>query len=153
MTLAVSDICSQLISHAKRLGLFQRVTFHEPKAAPGNGLTCAIWATSYTPVDYVSGLDTTSMRLELMARIFCEFKAQPEDRIDTRILDATSKLVESFTGDIQLGGETSYGIDLLGAYGDGLGARWGFVEVDRKNYRIADLIIPVIIPDIYAQSD
>lgn len=153
MTLAVSAICSHVMSHAKRLGIFTRVTWHEPKSAPGSGLTCAMWASSYTPVDSVSGLDVTSMRLEIGCRIYVEFKAQPEDRIDPQILDATSKLIDSFTGDIQLGGTTSMGVDLLGAYGNGLGARWGFVEIDRKQYRIADLVIPLVIDDIYDQSN
>ncbi|MFB6548676.1 hypothetical protein [Streptomyces sp. NPDC056405] len=153
MTLDVSEIYAQVLSHAKRLGLFQRVLAHEPKSAPVGGVTCAIWASSYKPVDEVSGLDTTSMRLELTGRIYVEFKAQPEDAIDPRILDATSKLISSFTGDIQLGGATSMGIDLLGAHGDGLEARWGFIKIDEKQYRVADLVIPLIIPDIYEHND
>ncbi|WML79183.1 hypothetical protein [Streptomyces sp. VNUA74] len=153
MTLDVSEIYAQVLSHAKRLGLFQRVLTHEPKSAPVGGLTCAIWASSYKPVDAVSGLDSTSMRLELLGRIYAEGKAQPEDAIDPRVLDATSKLIDSFTGDIQLGGVSPLGIDLLGAYGDSLSARWGFIWIDDKQYRVADLVIPLIIPDIYEHND
>ncbi|MGA5435479.1 hypothetical protein ACPCIZ_12895 [Streptomyces cellulosae] len=152
MALEVSEIYAQVLSHAKRLGIFKRVLAHEPKSAP-LGITCAIWASSYKPVDEVSGLDVTSMRLELTGRIYVEFKAQPEDAIDPRILDATSKLINSLTGDIQLSGVSSVGIDLLGAHGDGLEAKWGFIEIDRKMYRVADLVIPLIIPDIYEQTN
>ncbi|MFD9398339.1 hypothetical protein ACFWA4_05900 [Streptomyces sp. NPDC060011] len=152
MTLDVSGIYAQTLSHAKRLGLFQRVLSHEPRSAPGSGLTCCIWAASYSPVDRLSGLDTTSMRLELGARIYINFKAQPEDDIDKKILDATSKFIDSFTGDIQLGGHVME-VDLLGAYGNALGARWGYLEIDKTLYRVADLVVPLIISDIYTQDD
>lgn len=152
MVLDVSGIFAQTMSHAKRLGIFNQVLSHEPKSGPAQGITCCLWATSYRSLGEVSGLASTSMRLQLNGRIYINFKAQPEDEIDKRLLDATSKFIESFNGDIQLGGEAME-VDLFGSYGDPLSARWGYVEIDRINYRIADLTIPFVIADIYTQAD
>lgn len=151
MSLAVSDIYAGVVSHAKRLGIFNQVLTHEPKSAPGSGLTCSIWLNSLEPVAEVSGLAVSSLRLELSIRIYENFKAQPEDEIDKRLLDATSKLMDSYTGDFQLGG-TVMDIDLLGAHGEPLRAEGGYLNQDGVLYRVVVMILPIIIADVYTQA-
>lgn len=150
MSLAVSDIYAGVVSHARRLGVFNKVLTHEPKAAPGNGLTCSIWLNSLEPVATVSGLAVTSLRLELSIRIYENFKAQPEDEIDRRLLNATSKLMDAYTGDFQLGG-TVMDIDLLGAHGEPLRAEGGYLNQDGVLYRVVVMTLPIIIADVYTQ--
>lgn len=150
MSLAVSDIYAGVVSHARRLGVFNKVLTHEPKAAPGNGLTCSIWLNSLEPVATVSGLAVTSLRLELSIRIYENFKAQPEDEIDKRLLNATSKLMDAYTGDFQLGG-TVMDIDLLGAHGEPLRAEGGYLNQDGVLYRVVVMTLPIIIADVYTQ--
>jgi hypothetical protein len=151
MSLAVSEIYAQVVSHAKRLGIFNQVLTHEPKAAPGDGLTCSIWLASLNPIAEVSGLAATSLRLELSIRIYENFKSQPEDEIDKRLLDATSKLMEAYTGDFQLGG-TVMDVDLLGAHGDPLGAEGGYLSQDSSLFRVVVMTLPIIISDVYTQT-
>lgn len=150
MSLAVSDIYAGVVSHARRLGVFNKVLTHEPKAAPGNGLTCSIWLNSLEPVATVSGLAVTSLRLELSIRIYENFKAQPEDEIDKRLLNATSKLMDAYTGDFQLSG-TVMDIDLLGAHGEPLRAEGGYLNQDGVLYRVVVMTLPIIIADVYTQ--
>lgn len=151
MSLAVSDIYAQVVSHAKRLGVFNQVLTHEPKGAPGDGITCAIWLGSLEPIPLVSGLAVTSLRLELSIRIYENFKSQPEDEIDKRLLDATSKLMEAYTGDFQLGG-TVMDVDLLGAHGTPLEALGGYLLQDSTQYRVVVMTLPIIIADVYTQT-
>lgn len=150
MSLDVSGIYAQVVSHAKRLGVFQHVLTHEPKGAPPSGLTCCIWLKSLETVGEVSGLASTSVRLELSLRLYENFKAQPEDEIDKRLLDATSKLMDAYNGDFQLGDEAME-IDIFGAYGDKLASQGGYIELGGSMYRVVEITLPIIIPDVYQQ--
>lgn len=151
MSLDVSEIYAQVVSHAKRLGIFNQVLTHEPKSAPGSGLTCSIWLNSLEPIAEVSGLAVTSLRLELSVRIYENFKSQPEDEIDKRLLDAVSKLMEAYTGDFQLGG-TVMDVDLLGAYGTALRAEGAYLGQDGALYRVVVMTLPIIVSDVYTQT-
>jgi hypothetical protein len=150
MSLAVSDIYAGVVSHARRLGVFNQVLTHEPKAAPPSGLTCSIWLNSLEPIAEVSGLAVTSLRLELSIRIYENFKAQPEDDIDKRLLDAASKLMESYTEDFTLDGDVM-DIDLLGAHGEPLRAEGGYLNQSGDLYRVVVMTLPIIIADVYTQ--
>src|SRR5262245_885626 len=103
MSLGTAAILAAVISHAKASGRFERILTHEPKAAPGNGLSCAVWAQSLRPVTS-SGLASTSARLELSVRIYTNMLAKPEDDIDTQLLDATDVLMGAYSGKFELGG-------------------------------------------------
>lgn len=151
MSIDVATIYAEMVSHARSLGVFTQVLTHEPKSAPGNGLTCVFWLDSVEPVQEVTGLIATSARVAISARIYENFKSQPEDDIDKRLLDATSKLMDAYTGDFQLGGSVME-VDLLGAYGDGLSAKGGYLAQDNSLYRVVNLTIPLIIIDVWAQA-
>lgn len=151
MSLDVATTYAQVVSHAKKLGVFERVLTHEPKAAPGKGLTCSIWMSSLEPVALASGLAATSVRLELSIRIYENFLAQPEDDIDKRLLNATAKLMAAYSGDFDLGG-AAMEVDLLGAYGVGLRAEGGYLSHDSKLYRVVVLTLPIIVADVFAQT-
>ena len=55
----VRGIISALETHALSLGKFESVNLHEPKSAPGNGVTCAIWLSDYAASPLSSGMATT----------------------------------------------------------------------------------------------
>lgn len=150
MSLAVSTIYAGVVSHIKRLGVFDQVLTHEPKSAPGSGLTCSVWLNTLEPVAEVSGLAVTSLRLELSIRIYENFKAQPEDEIDKRLLDAASQLMDAYTGDFTLDGDVM-DIDLLGAHGEALRAEGGYLSQDGNLYRVVVMTLPIIIADVYTQ--
>jgi hypothetical protein len=151
VTLAVSTILSQVTSHARRLGLFNTVTTHEPKSAPRNGITVCFWVSSIAPVSEASGLSTTSGRIELSARIYEPMLGDPQDAIDIRLLEATEKLLDAYSGDFTLGGEVM-DVDLLGRYGTALSAEAGYLNQDGKLYRVMVITLPLIVSDIWDQT-
>ena len=53
MALDTQGILDRLASHAMTLGVFDRVNTHEPKNAPGRGITCAIWVERIDPVGWL----------------------------------------------------------------------------------------------------
>ena len=149
MTLDSAAIFSELTSHAKSLGIFKSVSSHEPKVAPGKGLTAAFWLAGITPTR--SGLATTSVLLTFTCRIFSDMLQEPQDGIDPAILSATDKFMNSLHGDFELGGDVAF-VDLLGMRGTPLSGRADYVQQDGRWYRVMDITIPVVIDDVWAQS-
>ncbi len=150
MSLGTAAILAAVISHAKASGKFERVLTHEPKSAPGNGLSVAVWVQSLRPASG-SGLATTSARLELSVRVYTNMLADPQDAIDTHLLDAVDVLMAAYTGDFQLGGLIR-NVDLLGEHGDPLAANAGYLEQDKRLYRVMVITLPLICNDLWSQS-
>ncbi len=147
-------VLSQLITHAQKTGHFEKVVGHEPKNAPGMGITGAFWLTELTPVPSLSGLAVTSIRLTVNCRIYTPAIDTPGDAIDIGLLDATDALMEAYTGDFELEsqGATDYRLDLLGETGVSLSAQAGYVSADSKLLRIMNITIPVIVNDTWSQE-
>lgn len=146
---AVTSLFSALISHAQTLGLFESVNGHEPKSAPSNGKACSIWVQSIDPVTS-SGLDQTSGRVVFNIRIYQNMLAEPQDGIDPDMLSATCLLMGEYSGNFTLGG-TVREIDLLGENGDSLSAKAGYLNQDNRLYRVMDIVLPVVINDMFGQ--
>lgn len=146
---AVTALFAALRSHAAETGLFEQVPQHEPKSAPGGGLSCAIWAASIEPIQS-SGLDQTSGKVVFNVRIYSNMLTEPQDAIDPEILTAVCALMADYSGAFTLGG-TVREIDLLGEFGDSLSAKAGYLNHDNRLFRVMDIVLPVIINDLFGQ--
>ena len=148
---AVRTLLDEIVSHAASLGIFDRVASHEPKNAPGSGLSCSVWADAIDPLARASGLASTSGRVAFNVRIYSNMLAEPQDDIDREILTATSTLMGAYSSDFTLGG-IARAIDLLGMYGTPLSAKAGYLNHDGKLYRIMEITLPVICNDMWSQT-
>jgi hypothetical protein len=151
MSLAVLSILDGVVSHAMALGRFERVNAHEPKNAPGHGLTAAVWLQSLDPLGAASGLAVTSGRLEFTGRIYQNMLMEPADMIDPLMMEAADAWLGALSGDFELGGNVR-NIDLLGAHGTPLSGRAAYINVSGVMFRIFDLTIPLIVNDVWSQS-
>ncbi len=133
---------SAAMSHAGALGMFEQVLGHEPVSAPGSGLIYALWVSDLIPTR--SGLNSVSVRLELTGRVFMPADSQPEDDVDTAVMTAVNGLLREYCGDFTLGGTVAH-VDLLGAYGPALRARFGYARFDSTTYRVATITLGLII--------
>ena len=139
-----------LVSHALTLGRFDQVNRHEPKSAPGYNLTGAVWFISIRPFRAESGLASTTVRLEMMFRIYTSMLREPADELDPELVAASDALINAYSQDFTLDGMIN-SVDLLGRAGDPLGAQSGYLPIDNKLMRIVDITIPMIINDIWDQ--
>lgn len=150
MTFPILEIFQAVESHALKLGRFERVNTHEPKNAPGNGLTCAIW-TEHLEGIRSSGLDSTSAVLRVYVRIYDNMLREPQDAIDPGIVTATSELFNAYNGDFELGGLVR-NVDVLGAAGVSLQAKAGYIQQDKGLFRCMTIVLPLIINDAWDQE-
>lgn len=150
MTFDPQAVFDTIQNHALTSGWFERVGTHEPKNAPGTGLTCAIWSDHIGLVQS-SGLDQSSVRVIFKVRVYSNMIQEPQDGIDPNVVAATCGLFAAYNTDFELGGEARH-IDLLGSEGDPLYAEAGYLEVAGRMYRVMTISLPVIFNDAWGQS-
>jgi len=143
-------LINALASHAATLGVFDVVNGHEPKNAPGGHLTCAIWIKEYVPVN-TSGLNSTSMRLTFSLRIYSSMLQEPQDAIDPDLLDAVDLLLADYISHFTLGGLIR-SVDVRGIDGSPLRVEAGYLEQDRKPFRVMEIELPMVIDDLYPEG-
>lgn len=139
-----------VVSHAAASGYFDRVNRHEPKSAPGSGLSAAVWADSIGPARS-SGLAETTALVVMNVRVFTSMLTDPPDAIDPAVMKAVDDLMGAYSGDFTLDGLVRC-VDLLGMGGTPLSARAGYVNIDGKLMRIFTITVPVLIDEAWTQT-
>lgn len=133
--------------------LFDTVTSGEPTAAPPKGakaLTAWLFLDWIGPATGQSGLDSTTGRVEYICRLLTPMLQKPEEKIDANIGMAAGKCIEVLSGDFELGGSARC-VDLLAMTGFPLHAKGGYLDIGGTKFRMFDVMIPVIINDIWDQ--
>lgn len=151
MALALDDILDRVISHASASGYFDAVNGHEPKNAPGHGLTAAVWVESLRPALTSSGLASSSAVLVLSVRVYTSMLQEPQDGIDPMIAKALDGLFTAYAGDFELGGDARM-VDLRGAEGTSLQAKGGYLNQDSKLYRVFTITLPIVVNDAWDEE-
>lgn len=149
MALVITDVLDHVVSHALASGWFEKVNQHEPKNAPGHGITCAVWVDKVVPAR--SGLDITSAQITFNVRLYQNMITEPQDAIDVNLMNAMNALMVAYSGDFTFDG-TVYAVDLLGMEGAGLQAEAGYVEQDKKMLRVVTITLPVTVNDVWTQT-
>jgi hypothetical protein len=151
VTLDFRAVRDAAISHASASGYFDQVAGHEPKNAPGNGLSASFYLQNVRPVAARSGLSVTSVRVELEVRLLTPMLAEPQDDIDPNLLVAADALMRAWSGDFELSGAVAQ-VDLLGAHGTPLQGEAGYFNQDGKLFRGFVITLPVVVNDLWSQS-
>lgn len=151
MALDSAGLFDEMLSHALSSGLFESVNAHEPKKAPGSGLTAALWVQQIIPDSEASGLDATTVVIVFYLRIFQNMLAEPQDAIDPAMLSAVDYMMNAYSTNFTLAGQVR-NIDLLGSAGVPLGAQAGYINQDNRLYRVMNITVPLIINDVWSQE-
>lgn len=151
-TLDIRAIFAAVESHVSRTGWFDRISGHEPKNAPGTGMTAAMWLSKIGPDIESSGLAATSGRIVLTIRLYSPMLAEPQDEIDLDLALATHAVLLALSRDHTLGGLVRT-IDLLGmGSSDRLGGDAGYLNQDQKLYRVMVITVPCLVNDLWEQE-
>lgn len=152
MNINLHAILDPLISYSMTLGRFDAVNAHEPKRKPStSGITTAFWPQRVGPVPQASGLAATTGFALITQRLYTSMTREPQDDIDPAMLDAIDDLFNAYSGDLDLGGAVR-NIDLLGQTGFSLSGQAGYANFSGTIFRVFDIMIPVIVNDVWAQA-
>lgn len=132
-------------SYAQELGIFQGVDLHDPWNAPGNQLFCSINLGMTRPVTS-SGMASVSGQVTLVIRIWSSALQKPLDGIDPGVLSAVCSLMGAFAGGFTIGG-TVRNIDLFA-----MSAQPAYVDFEGKPFRVAEINLPIVINDLFAEE-
>jgi hypothetical protein len=147
---AVSAVFDRILSWAMNCGRFATVNGHEPKSAPVGEIDFALWVQDIQNLGKVSGESASSGVLTLQGRVYTSFTSQPFDSIDPRVLSASNDLMGALCADFDFDGIDSVrNLDIFGISGVRLRAQAGYVEIDKKMFRVMTITIPVIINDMF----
>lgn len=150
MALNIGGLLAALSSDAKTLGVYRKVTRHEPKNAPGLGVNLSFWMDRIRPARS-SGLNSTSALVVVNARAQSPMLAEPQDDIDPNLTHAADLLIARYVAGFTLGGLVRK-VDVRGQEGVLLEGRFGYVEQDRKQYRTFILTVPMIVNDCWPET-
>lgn len=142
-------IFAALQNFAASSGLFDVVVGHEIIKSPAapTGLTCAVQWMGHAPCS--SGVNSISIRLEMWYRIYTSAFTEPQDSIDPRVMAAADSLFSAIIGNFTLARPEVRYVDVSGSEGEGMVARAGYITMDSKPMRTADIVVPIILNDIY----
>lgn len=150
MSLNITDLIDAVASHAGTTGYFGQVNKHEPKSSPKGQLTAAVWVQDMVPVQS-SGLASTSARITFNVRIYTPMLTEPQDMIDTTVMNAVDALLADYIGNFTLAGIIRY-VDVRGIDGNPLRVESGYQSQDGKIYRVVTIFLPVTVNDLYIES-
>ena len=142
-------LINAVASDAQSLGWFDNVITHEPKSAPSENMIYAVTAMQVTP--YLSGLVSTTLRVELAGRIYVNMLREPQGDIDGDLMQAAWDLFARYSSGFTLGGLIR-NVDLLGEAGQPLDLHFGYVPIDKRLYRSAEFTITIICNDVMDQG-
>lgn len=150
LTVAFRDARDRVASMAAGLGYFDAVTLHEPRNAPGKGLSLSIFMGPFATIQS-SGLNATSVRFVLIAQLRCSMTREPQDDIDLDLVEAADALCAELNGDFDLGTSVR-SVDVFGMHGVALGGEPGYVSHDGHMYRMIDVTVPCLVNDAWTQG-
>jgi hypothetical protein len=137
-------------SLCRKSGGFDFVSAHELRKAPAARFSLGAWLAGLRPIPGRSGLASTSLRVLLQARIYMPLQGDP-DQLDTEMARRVDLIWSALHGDITITA-AEHEVDILGAYGDPILADSGWLPMpDNTPVRVADLFVPIIVNDAYAQ--
>lgn len=149
--LDVGRIMDALASYAGRIGAFERVQLHEPKSEVSSGLSAALWFQSIDPIQQLSSLSKTSLRVEFVFRLYDNMLREPADTIDPEMTRVTNLLFNALHAGFTLGGLITQ-VDVLGTYGPPLRSQAGYIQQSGKLQRAISIYIPCVIANTYSQE-
>lgn len=131
-------------SYAEQLGIFEAARIGDPRNAPGSRLFCSITLGPVRPVTS-SGLASVSLQVTLIVRVWSSELQKPYEDIDPEVLAAACALMGAFAGGFTLGGIVRE-VDLFA-----MSAQPAYVDFEGKPCRVAEISLPLVINDAFAE--
>lgn len=150
MALDSRSILDNIASHAMATGHFDAVLGYVSKQSATNGVTAALYIEDIRAIR-TSGLASTSVRMEVEMQIYSSTYQTPYEDIDVNLALAVDAMFTALIGDFDLGSEAR-NIDIFGAWGQPLRVRSGLMNLDGKEFRVFQILMPIVVDDVWTQA-
>lgn len=155
MTLDLAALINAVASHAHASGHLSGVYPYELISPPyEGGVFAGVWLTELAPIPALSGLASTTARVELTVQLYRRAEQARPDQVDLDLTAASDALMRAYSGDLDLSdyGAAGVELDLLGAHGDPLRAQARYVAFSDALTKVHTITVPLIVRDLWAQS-
>jgi hypothetical protein len=146
----LDPIFDEVINNVLQSGYFDIVNEHEPKRAPGYGLTASVWIKHISATKIGSGINYTNALVIFNLEVNTNMFEEPQNLIDRKMTKAISNLMRQYHDDFDFNGVIR-NIDLLGESGSQLSCDMGYVTIDKKIFRAGVITIPCIVNNVWPQ--
>jgi hypothetical protein len=145
----LAEILDAFRSMCRRSSGFDFVAGHELRKPPAQKFALGAWLSDMETLPGRSGLDSTSLVIELQARIYVPLQGDP-DNIDTECARRVDLIWSALHSPVLIAGHE---FDVLGISGKRFRAPTGWLQLpDNTPVRVHDLFAPLIIDDAYPQE-
>ena len=145
MAFAIKTTLESLKGYLAASGYFHDVQIGEPKQPPVGQLAAAIYMSSVNVVLLFANGGTRENH-QVMVRMYMNMLSQPEEDTENYMAEVASKITSDLIGDADQRG-TVMSIDVAGMHGPSLSIRFGHLDVGGVMFRVADMVVPVIVDD------
>lgn len=155
MTLDLATLRAAVSSHAQASGHLDGVYPYELTGPPVDaGVVAGVWVSDIAPIPALSGLASTTARVELTVQLYRRAEHTRPDLVDLDLTAATDALMRAYSGDLDLSdyGVTGVELDLLGAHGDPLRARARYVAFGDALTKVHTITLPLVVRDLWTQG-
>jgi len=151
MSLPIREVFSALVTHGRATGKMTAVVIGEYMNPPPDGLVMAVFLRPFGVALTGHGLAATSGHIGLTIRLYHPALCKPISDREIKIAEGADALLRRLNADLDLGGLVR-NLDILGEMGEV--ATWtpGYVTIDAKVSRIADLQLNMIVNDVWPQA-
>lgn len=159
MSLDATLLAAWLTTHATAVVEVDRVLGFEPKsnAQIGDGTVLACWVANLRVIPERSTLAMSAGRADWTLRLHRNGLGDATEMATTErvILDATSALFAAYHAEINVsgvGGPEDGWFDPAGMTGEPISAPSGYMDIDKRLYRVVTISIGIVIDDAWPQS-
>ncbi len=144
MAFDISTTLETIESYLSASGHVGAAQVGEPKHAPSEALFAAIYMTGVSVVS--TTLNKTIEVHTITIRLYADGLADPASVSELALAQAVSQITGDLLGEFDLGA-TIRNVDVAGQYGGNVSTQWGYVDVAKEIFRVADITLPLIVDD------
>lgn len=147
----IDPIFAAVVSDVQASGFYTHVNANPAqRRSRGTALTAAVWVQDIVAAPTVSGLASTSARVTFVIRSMHPVISEPAELIDPAMLRAASNLIRRYHDNFDFNGVIR-NVDCLGETGAPIRAAAGFLPQNNGLHRTYDIMLPLIVDNVWPQ--
>jgi len=139
-----STTLTYIEQYANMTGYFTAVQIGEPKGPIQFDMAVSIFMESINVV--ASTLNSPIELHTVTFRVYRNMLEEPIAEAETQVSTAVSQFLKSVFANFTLGSTTRC-VDVVGQYGSGVGAKWGYIDISGVMHRVCDITLPIIVDE------